>query len=399
MKKFWLVCKHEYLRHVLRKRFIMALLSVPLTMAVIIGVGVLAAFVSMDFRPIGFVDQSGLFSNPQPLPRTSRGWFPIVAQSQFASEESARQALADKEIQGIFIIAPDYWETGKVTLVAETLLDSSIYRDFEEFLILNFLASKPETIRERLVSGAEIVVRSTGTERQLDSSNFFTFLVPISSGLLFMLAINTSGGYLLQAVVEEKENRTMEIVLTSVSTNQLMIGKIIGNLSVGLSQLGIWLLATIVGVIFAIRAFPEFSNFRLDPTFLWVLLVTFLPAFVMVSALMAMVGATTTESREAQQISALFTIPIGVPFWFMGVIMTNPNGPLAIGFSLFPLTAPVTLPLRAILTNLPFWQIGLSVALLTLFAAGALWLASRAFQLGLLRYGKKLSLRELFQKA
>jgi ABC-2 type transport system permease protein len=399
MKKFWLVCKHEYLRHVLRKRFIMALLSVPIFMVVIVGVGILAVVLGSDSRPVGYVDQSGLFTNAQVPPNTGRSITPKTQQIRFDNQGSAEEALANKEIQGIFLIAPDYWETGNVILIADTALDSSVTWDFRKFILYNLLTSEPGNLRQRLVNGPEIVIRTVDDVRQLDSSNPLTFLIPVFSGILFMIAINTSGGYLMQAVVEEKENRTMEIVLTSVSTDQLMAGKIFGNLSVGLTQLAIWLLAAAGGIIFALNYFPEFANFGLDTTFVWVLLATFLPAFIMVAALMAMIGATTTETREAQQISALFTIPIAIPFWFMGLIITNPNSPVAVGLSLFPLTAPVTLPMRVMLTNLQFWEVGLPVGLLIIFAAGAIWLASRAFRLGLLRYGKKLSLREIFQKA
>jgi len=125
-------------------------------------------------------------------------------------------------------------------------------------------------------------------------------------------------------------------------------------------------------------------------------LATLLPAFVMVSALMAMAGVTATESREAQQVASLFTLPLYVPFWLLGPIMQNPNSGLAVGFSLFPLTAPMTLPLRAAFTILPAWQIALSLSLLVVCAAGALWLAGRAFRMGMLRYGKLLSLKEIF---
>jgi ABC-2 type transport system permease protein len=129
------------------------------------------------------------------------------------------------------------------------------------------------------------------------------------------------------------------------------------------------------------------------------LIATFLPAFIMLAALMAMLGATATEAREAQQIAGLFTIPIVIPLWFSAAIIQSPNSPLSIGLSLFPLTAPMTLPMRATLTALPAWQIIAAEAILLLTAAGAIWLASRAFRLGMLRYGKKLSLRELFRKA
>ncbi len=399
MRKFWLVCKHEYLRHVLRKRFIMAVLSVPVFIVFILGVSILAAVMSSDSRPVGYVDQSGLFADAQSVPQARRSLFPSTRQIAYPSEESARTALEERKIQGVFIISADYWQTGRVTLVSETPLESSVINDFRKFLVYNLLSAEQDTIRERLVSGPEIVVRTLDVNREMDSSNPLTFIIPIFSGVLFMIAINTSGGYLMQAVVEEKENRTMEIILTSVSTDQFMAGKILGNLSVGLTQLIIWLLTALAGLILAINTFPEIANFKVDSSFVVVMIATFLPAFVMIAALMAMVGATTTEAREAQQISALFTIPIVAPFWFISGIIMNPNSPLAIGFSLFPLTAPITLPIRVLLTNLPVWQIALSIALLVLFALGAIWLASRAFRLGLLRYGKSTTLREIFQKA
>ena len=214
-----------------------------------------------------------------------------------------------------------------------------------------------------------------------------------------MLAINMTGGYLLQAVVEEKENRTMEIILTSSSPTQIMTGKVIGNMSVGLTQLLIWILFGLIGFIFLQSNIPEISNTQFDWSFFFLMVATFLPAFVMISALMATLGATATETKEAQQIAGLFSLPIAIPFWFVAVFIESPNSPLAIIFSIFPFTAPISLPLRAAFTNIPIWQTISSVGLLVLFAIGAIWLAGRAFRLGMLRYGKKLSLKELFRKA
>jgi ABC-2 type transport system permease protein len=128
------------------------------------------------------------------------------------------------------------------------------------------------------------------------------------------------------------------------------------------------------------------------------MLITFLPAFVMIAALMAMLGATAAEARDAQQFSTLLSIPVVVPLWFLAVIIETPNSPIAIILSLIPFTAPATLPIRAVLTNIPVWQIILSVSLLFASAIIAVWLASRAFRLGLLRYGKSLSLREIIRR-
>jgi ABC-2 type transport system permease protein len=259
------------------------------------------------------------------------------------------------------------------------------------------LKNENPAIRTRILEGPELTLRTINSDQKFNSRNPFGFLIALFSGVIFLLGVNTSGGYLLQAVVEEKENRTMEIVLTSLSTDQFMAGKIFGNLSVGLTQLLFWLVMGGITALIAIRTFPDLSDTGIGFSFFGLMALTFLPAFVMIAALMTMVGATATEAREAQQIAGLFSLPIAIPFWFIAAIMENPNGPLAIGFSFFPFTAPMTLPLRFMVTNLPVWQIGLSVGLLFVAAAASIWLASRAFRLGMLRYGKKLSLAEILR--
>jgi ABC-2 type transport system permease protein len=111
---------------------------------------------------------------------------------------------------------------------------------------------------------------------------------------------------------------------------------------------------------------------------------------------MAAIGSTVTEEREGQQVAGLFTLPVMAPYWFAAQLMGNPNGPLAVGLSYFPLTAPVALSIRAGLTSIPAGQLALSLGLLVLSALGALWLAGRAFHLGMLRYGQKVAWREIF---
>jgi ABC-2 type transport system permease protein len=129
------------------------------------------------------------------------------------------------------------------------------------------------------------------------------------------------------------------------------------------------------------------------------MVVVMLPSFVLIAALMAAVGATVTEAREGQQVTGLFTLPVMIPYWFAFQIMSNPNGPLAVALSYFPLTAPVALTMRAGFTDLPPGQVLLSVGILVLSAFGALWLAGRALRLGMLRYGQRVNLRELLGRS
>ena len=113
---------------------------------------------------------------------------------------------------------------------------------------------------------------------------------------------------------------------------------------------------------------------------------------------MAATGAMVTETRESQQMVTMFTLPLFVPMWLIYPIMINPNSPLAVGLSLFPLTSPMTLPLRAAFTTIPAWQIAAGLVIIYACAASALLLAGRAFRMGMLRYGKRLTWREVFQR-
>jgi len=400
MNNIWLVFKHEYSRHVLRKRFIIAVLSVPLMALVVIAASVLAARSGYDGRPAGYIDQSGLFANAQQLPVQDDAFMPAIQFRAYTDESVAQADLEKNDIQALFVIAPDYIQTGKVQMIALDSPGSQVQSDFEDFLVANLLTGKDPNVVERLTQGSNLKIKNIEGSREMSDNNFLAVLVPIIAGVLFMVSINTSGGYLLQAVVEEKENRTMEIMVTSISPAQLMAGKILGNLSVGLTQVVIWVLGGVAAINLLTRANPELSlGGLITPSYFWLMIGTFIPSFIMVAALMAAIGATVTETREAQQVSGLFTLPIFLPLWFISVIMSHPNGALAKVLSFFPLTAPLTLPMRAVLTDIPAWEIVATISLLILTAVVAIWFASRAFRLGMLRYGKRLSWKELFGRA
>jgi ABC-2 type transport system permease protein len=152
-------------------------------------------------------------------------------------------------------------------------------------------------------------------------------------------------------------------------------------------------------VLVAVRFLPLGQDLSLSPAYFWLTLLTFLPAFVMIAALMAMVGATVTETREAQQVAGLFSLPLFVPLWFITPLLQDPNSTLALVFTFIPFTAPLTLPLRAAYSTVPLWQSALSIGLLFASAIGAMWLAGRVFRMGMLRYGKRLSLKEIFKRS
>ena len=136
-------------------------------------------------------------------------------------------------------------------------------------------------------------------------------------------------------------------------------------------------------------------NLSIDPRTIITMLAIAAPTYVMIASLMTAVGATVAEGQDAQQMAGLFALPVAAPVWVAGVIMENPNSPLAIGLSLFPPTALSTIAMRTMSVPVPFWQIAVSVSLLILCAGGAVWVAGRAFRLGMLQYGQRLNWREL----
>jgi ABC-2 type transport system permease protein len=399
MKKFWLVFKYEFLSHVLRKRFIFALLSMPLFVILLVGVGFLAVWADYDGRPMGYVDNSGAFKDALRPPSNAEALFPPIEIVAYPTEQQARQDLEAKKIQTYFVIDVAYLKNGKVKMVAADASKENTRNDFNDFLKYNLLQTQPPEIAKRVLNGPDVTIQSLSSSRRMNNNDILNIILPVVAGLLFVVLINTSGSYLVQALVDEKENRTMEIVVTSVSPGQLMAGKIVGDLCVGWTELVAWLGFGLLGLAFARRFIPGAGTLDINMDTVWLTVLTLLPASIMVAALMAMAGATTTDSREAQQVAGLFTLPVMIPYFLLTQLMSSPNSPLSVGLSLFPLTAPISLAMRAAFTEIPTWQLIVSFSLLILCAAGALWVSSRAFRLGMLRYGKRLPWRVIFGKA
>ena len=399
MKKTWLIFRNEYLKHILTRRFLFALISIPLFVILLIGVGYISVLLQIKKEPIGYLDQSGWLQNQSFATGTSNFPFPSIKIIPYSDESQGRADVQSGILQAFYILDSDYLHNGQVTLVAKEQPGENAQGAFNTFLRRNLLANQPKEISQRLLQGSTISVRSADGSRQQKSASIFSFLLPFINGLLLVVVIAISGSYLLRAMMEEKENRIMEILITSVSPNQLMTAKVIANLLVGLTQLMVWLIFAILGLLAAQNVFHFNAISALNAGQIGLMIAIMLPAFVMIAALMTAVGATFTEPREAQQISSLFILPLVAPYWFIYILMTYPNSPISVFLSLFPLTSPVSMPLRAVFTVVPAWQAILTIALLVIGAIGALWLAGKVFRLGMLNYGKRLTLREIFRRS
>ena len=398
MNKLWQIIKYEYTRHVFKKRFILSVLGMPLFLLFVTGVAMLAGFLMIDKSPIGYVDQSGALNAG--LAKQDKGsiFEPVLEMMKFSSPETAAEALNQEEIQAYLILPENFLTTREAQVYFAGELSSEASNHIDAFLRENLVANESLPSKTRLSEGTTYLLKSADDSREIRENEWLKFVMPFIIGIVFIIAVMTSGGYLLQALVEEKENRTMEVMITSVSPLQLMAGKIIGNLSVGLTQLLIWGIMIWLGLIIAGRFIPEIADLDLSLSTVLVNLLTLLPAFVLVSAMMAALGATVSDMREAQQVSGFFTLPIFFPYYFVTSIMLNPDGLIARLLSFFPLSAPVALSMRMAFGSVPPWEITSIILIMFGFSAFMIWLAARAFRIGMLSYGKKISLRRVFAR-
>lgn len=400
MTKIWKIIKYEYTRHVFKKRFLFSLLSFPAIVLVMVGAAFLIANFIVNTNPVGYIDRSGVLDQPIRQDQTGDIFNPSVDFISYTNTDQAEADLDSELIQAFFVIPETFPENPDIQLIFDEEPTWEIKNQFLGFVRQNLkiYQSLNPKIRTRLDEGSIVTITSLDGSREMREDQWFLVFTPFIAGILFVIVVMTSGNYLLQAVVEEKENRTMEIVISSVNSGQLMTGKIIGNIAVGLTQLIIWFIFGWIGLKVGGQFWPILQDFSLPPNYILVLLLVLLPAFVMIAAIMAAIGATMTDAREAQQFSSMVSLPIMIPYYISSSIIENPNGPLAIGLSYFPLTAPITTIMRMSFTVIPAWQIALNIGILVLFAVLAIWFAGRAFKLGMLRYGKKLSFGEVLRK-
>ncbi len=397
MAKLRLIAVHEYRRHVLRKRFVWALLSVPMLLVLMVGITALAMRMERDYRPVGYVDHSGMLAHPI-LP--TEGSVEIRA---FPSEGEAQKALQAGEIQCYYVLPADYVQTSKVELVYVKPPKNNATGDFWDFMQMNWLADQPVEVARRVaaMSDDDIIVQTPDGRREFGAEPTLGDLLPVIAGIAFVMLLGFSGGYLVQVVAEEKENRTMEVLIASASPGEIIGGKVAGLVGVILTQALAWLVFAAIAIAVAGRLIqsPFLQTVRVDGGVVLMTLAVFAPAFVMYSALMTALGATVAEPQEAQQIAGLFMLPNAVPLWMMAMFVQNPNGPVAVALTVFPLTSALSLTIRATFGIVPVWQVAVAVVLLVLSAWGAIWMAGRAFRLGMLRYGKRVSLGELLRRA
>ena len=395
MAKLWSITTFEIKQNVLRKSFLLTLLSIPLMVGLILGMGIFMESRQENDAPAGYVDQSGLLAEALPSPEAG------ITMIAFASEAQARQALAQDEIQAIFILSPDYRQTGDVQLLFNRQPGRTVVGEFYNFLQTNLLRSQPEEIARRATLGNLLIIRNLQDGRDFNAeAPAFSYTVPLFLSIVFIGMIILSSGYLMDAIFKEKENRTVEVLNTSLSTSQLVTGKVGSVVVISLILLVSWILLGILVVVLGGNVFGW--SWLQNPQVDWagVLKVTAIaiPSYVTACALLFTTGVLIATRQESDQLGPFIFLAYLLPLYLILPLGSNPNGPLAILFSLLPVTSLLTVGIRSLFISIPIWQVAASFSIQVLASLGALWLADRAYRLGMLRYGKRLRLDELLHR-
>jgi ABC-2 type transport system permease protein len=398
MKKLWRVARYEYVRNVFKRSFILALLSVPLVIALNVGVGFLMESMDDSDGAIGTVDHAGLLADPIPAPVDDSD--DPLAFIPFETEEEAQAALEEGRIQAYAVIAADYFESRRVDLRwYREEPKSNVFRQLYDTIQINLLADIPPEIAHRAAARDDVVVRSLDGSREFSSSGpTLEILLPLFISVAFLFLFLMSSGYLMQAITDEKENRTMEILTTSVSPTQLIGGKVLGIVAISLTQLVVWIGIAVLGIVIARAAgLAWFEDFSLNWSAILSMVIIAIPSYVLGAALMTAIGATVTSAQEGQSMSAIFFILYGLPFYLVAVVTNNPHSLVSVGLSFIPLSALTMVALRNTFASVPAWQVAAAAAAQALYAVGAIWLAGRALRLGMLRYGQRIQWRQLLK--
>jgi ABC-2 type transport system permease protein len=420
-KRALIVARREYLTAVKRKAFLFTLIAVPLYFG---GVMALATRGQMStqrdslrsFTRLGIVDSSGLYADATRVLTTSMAVDPTGSPTKretyrtdvvfYADQRSLERALRSGEIPQALVIPADYLASGDLRRYSRSdgiFTSNSAQRSIERWLTRNLLAGQADSLRvERAtrpsLSMSQYTLNKAGEfETKDDRREMLDFMVPFLFSILLGMCIITGGQYLLQGVSEEKESRILESLLCTLSPEDLLAGKLLGLGAVGLTLVGVWMGAGMAlgGPMMALAGMP------LPPTLLAFAVVYFLLGYLFYAGLMTGIGAVTNNMREAQQFAMMFTFANFVPFILLTTLLSKPDGPLAIGLSLFPPTASTTMMLRlgTASANVPAWQIAASLALLALAGWLVLLGAARVFRIGLLMTGKTPNLPEIWRWA
>ncbi|WP_411031396.1 ABC transporter permease [Spongiimicrobium sp. 3-5] len=440
MSKLGLIIKREYLAKVRNKSFvIMTFLSPILMVGMVVLIAYLTKVNDSEKRIIAVLNESDYFTNDF-LTTDNTGYVNFKE----IDLETAKDSTANLGYYGLVHIpnATDLKTVAKRAFfytkeAPSTAVVDALESVFQERLMQKKLVDLGVSTEDfaSMEDQYEINTATFAGQQNVKGINEIKAFIGGGFGYLIMMFIIIYGGFVMRSVIEEKTSRIIEVIISSVKPFQLMLGKIIGTSLAGITQFAIWIVSASLLLMFVFFIFnidPQGlgaaglptagpANFASVPTsddmvelyaaelfkIPWTMLIIFfiiyfILGYLIYSSIYAAIGAAVDNETDTQQ----FIFPIILPLMlaiYVGFfsVFSNPHGPIAVGFSLFPLTSPIVMLMRLPggigEGGVPLWQLITSIALLMGTFMGIVWLAAKIYRVGILMYGKKPSYKELYK--
>ncbi|MBI2931684.1 MAG: ABC transporter permease [Planctomycetes bacterium] len=399
--KALIVARHEFSTSVKRWSFLLVTFGLPLFLLGVMGTSLLLQKESMEEASarisqakLGFVDEAGLLTEP---PRDT--WV------RYSSREEAKSRMRKDHVQIVAVVPADYLSDGRVDVYSTiapslfTLNESLVHPEFRDYLLSCILREEDP---RRLARAKEPVAATVpvylaerdGVSREERPEDYLQRMISgVTFFFLLFISISVSGGYLIQGMADEKENRVMEMVISSVTPEQLMTGKLIGLGAVGLLQVAIWSLmgtGTALGLA---------MSFAINPPLFLFCAIFYLLGYLLYGGLLLGIGSLGSNQRESTQFTWFISVTVMSPVFLWVSILSSPQSTLARVLTYIPLTTPTTMMLRYSVDPIgtPWWEIVLSIALLIASTVLAIRAAAKLYRVGLLLYGKRPALKEVWR--
>ncbi|WP_417885685.1 ABC transporter permease [Zunongwangia sp.] len=428
MRSLKLIIQREYLARIRNKSFVVMTFLSPL---ILVGMFVLIAYLSVlndsEHYTIGVHDETGLFtedfqddSNLQYIDFSSSTLEEaknIVKKNGYYGLINIPKATTSSQLSG------DVEFYGKESPGLGTI--KNIEKTISERLTRNKLIARGIDVSQidNAKANVNVEIQNFSGEHTSKMANYLKMFFGGAAGYLLMMFIIIYGNMVMRSVIEEKTNRIIEIIISSVKPMQLMLGKVLGTSLAGITQFTIWVilggvLYSLAGLYFGIDLLgsskdvhiqaaqanmPEINQLVKDvlnlPIFSLIIyfLIYFLSGYFLYSAIYAAIGAAVDSETDTQQFMFPVILPLmlGIYVGFFAVI-ENPHGTISTIFSMIPLTSPIVMLMR-IPFGVPWWEITLSILILVVTNMGVVWLAAKIYRVGILMYGKKASYKEIYK--
>ena len=400
MSKLWKVTAHEFRRTAVTKAFVVLTILGPF---LIIAMTVVPAVVSQrQQRKQVLVAVSG--ADPALISRVAPplGDAGIILEAGGGSPGELDARLLQGRLYGYLVFPGDILAGGSLELVTREFPDARIVELLKKAIGAEVIDARmrragmdPARIRQ-LTESVELKTRQmTKSGEKVQQDQFSFIMVGIVFTLMLYMTILMYGQAIGRSVVQEKTTKTVEIMLSSVSERELLFGKILGQTAASLLQYAAWVGMALIGTELLGPRLGAARLPQLSPVILLFLVVFFLFGFLLYAAFYAALGAASEDEQNLGQLSWPLIVFLVFPMVSAGPLITNPGSSFSLFLSLFPLTAPVVMFIRIMVSEPPAWQVLLSLGILASSIVAAMLLSARVFRVGILMSGKRFRLSEI----